>query len=368
MRAEAFDRITLAGPRPAEAPASRSAPILLSRALYRARSFDLRGLRGADRRDALQLQLAAWAPFDSPAYRVGLRGERVLAFAWDEVSVNAGLAEAGWDPSRPLEPEGLYRPALAEGVRLCPCLDGYEAQAWRAGLLVASQWWADTAPEAELRAFLRSHAGPGTTPTELPATSDPGWRKRPWLRVTHPEKAGESAWAGLRLAYLGTACLLALWAGMEARAWVVASQKVAALQTQEADLLERLKPMLADRDQAEQVAAKANRLTLALSGHPPLVVLEQVVAGLPAQGVQLQELNLEGRRLRLVLNLAPDVSRAAIVRQLQASGFFSEVTEARGVTASSVVFEMALPSPGASTAPTASAPAGAAPGPLRPSP
>lgn len=358
MHVEDFDRITRAGVRPAAATVAKAPVILLSRALYRSRVFNLRGIAGSDRPGALQLQLAAWEPFDVPAYRVGMRGDYALAFAWDEAWVGQALAESGWDASRAIEPECLYRAPLPNGMGVVQCLDGYEAQAWDGGLLMDGRWWADAPPEAELRAFLDGRGGAGSIGEALPPLVDPEWRKRPWLRVMQPVEIGQASLGGVRHVFLGAACLLALWVGVEARAWMDAAERLAALRAEEAVLQERLKPLQADRAEAEMIAARANSLAGVLSGHPPLEVLEQLLAGLPAQGIQLQELTLDERRLRLELTLAPDLPRATVVRQLQASGFFSDVTEARGSTPTSVIFEMSLPYPVADFALPASGPVG----------
>ncbi len=345
MRAEDFDRITRAGAVVTDASAAKAEVILLSRALYRSRVLNLRGVRASERREAIQLQLAAWEPFDSSSYKVGLRSDYALAFAWDAVLLDQVLSKSGLNPARAVEPECLYQEPLAAGARLSRCLDGYEAQVWDGGLLIDGRWWANLPPEAEWRAFVDSHALEAALVDGSPSAGSPNWRKRPWLRVVSPEEVGNAPLGGLRRVSLGAACLLALWAGLEARGWMEASDRLSALKAEESELQERLRPLLADRAEAEATSAKANRLSSALSGHPPLEVLEQLVVGLPAQGVQLQELALEGRRLRVVLNLSTDVPRAAIVRQLQASGFFTGVTEARGAAPTSVVFEMSLPSP-----------------------
>jgi len=355
QRPEGFDLIRLSG---VEAGAGRQAgrrPLLLSRGLYRQKTFDLSRLRAADRMQSLRLQVLAWAPFDGAAYLVGLDGPSALVFAWDARALKALLESAQADTARAVVPEGLHRATLQEGIRLHACLDGYEAQAWRAGRLMDSRWWPQVPEAASWATFTRAQglAAPGTVAPDLLATP---WTRRPWTTTVSLERLGQMGprweyWLGL-----GALCTLAAWGGHEGHRWYAAQQLLQQARAQAGELAERAAPQMKARDEALVLADRANRLAQALTAPAPLEVLEQLALGLPARGVTLQELVLEGRNLRISLLLGPEVQRAAVVQQLRASGYFAEVVEARDQAAGgAVTFELKLGDSAAALKPNAAA-------------
>jgi Tfp pilus assembly protein PilN len=91
----------------------------------------------------------------------------------------------------------------------------------------------------------------------------------------------------------------------------------------------------------------------------PLEVLQHLSEVLPRRGVTLKELELSGQKLRLALELTPEVQRSALVKELQAGGWFNKVSEARdGASRGWILFETELagqPAPAARVRPPTAA-------------
>lgn len=356
---ESFERITLAGR--AEASGSQwrpgARPLLLSRALYRTRVIDLSGVRARERHEAIALQLAAWAPFDAPGYAVGLAGTRALAFAWDAARIEGLLSVPGGTvaqtPKRTIWPEGLLRPPLQEGLRLHVCLDGVEAQAWHGGLPLESQWWPSLPDEAQWRAFLHGRVA-STHGDAPPRDAGTPWRSRPWLRAVPPEALDRQGSGWERLLWGGLATVLAVAAGMRGHEHQQAHAAHEAAVAERAQGRNEAAPLAAQREQVLRDQARLDRLSVATGGVPVIEMLGSLSQGLPAKGLLLRDLKLEGSLIRLALGMSPELPRSEVVQSLQAGGRFSGVRELREPgPGGSVVFEMSYvrqAAPGASSA------------------
>ncbi len=323
--------------------------MLVSRALYRTRIFDLSGLPARDRQDALALQLTAWAPFDEAEYLVGLVGRHALAFACDTARVD-GLLEGAGRPrgsERVLWPEDLLRPPLQDGIRLHACLEGFEAQAWQGGLPRESHWWPAFPDAEQWQAFLHGRVASSVANAALRDAETP-WRVRPWLRVVPLHALNRQGGAWERLMWSGLAAAFAVAAGWRSHEWhqtrlvhEAASAELSALRADSAK-------GLAQREQVLRDQTRVEKLTQALQGVAFFEMLSRLSQALPKTGVQLREFRLEGAALRLSLAIAPEVPRSTVVQSLQSTGFFVDVRELREAGAGgSVAFEMSYRHQGA---------------------
>lgn len=312
--------------------AARAAPrvrqAVLSRALYRIRGFDLSAVAMREKSAALRHLVAAWAPFDRGSYLVGVQGAWATVMGWDVQEIAALVAGNDQLTSAKLIPESLLRRPGPPGVRLLPCLEGYEGQVWSAaGRLVHTCWWPGLPGAEEWQAFLRHREAarwPGATAT--PAQDAP-WLGSPWLRVS-PLQEWEDRYLGvLRAAAPVVVAALGGVIGVHAHGYFDASQRLAAAQRDRQALEERARPWSAARTEAQRLAEQSNRLAAALAGPAPLDLMAELAQSLPAKGVLMRELVLEGRNLSLTLEVAPDVPRAALVATLQSKGAFSDVRE-----------------------------------------
>lgn len=351
--------------------------IALPRSRCRFKWFRLASVPAPERLAALRIQALGWQPFESNDYALIVQGGGGLAIAWDRAQANDALGAAGFAPERSrLVPETLLREAGSEGVRLVRCSEGVEGQIWRAGALTASRWWAGLPDQAEWQLFL--HAG-AATPEEsaraLPAAAqDLPLTAKPWAAVHGIDASADMRAAGLeaRMVAVGALALLIGVGAVARQEWDVSRQQ----QQRRADmaaLRESAAAALASRDRALGKAERVRKFAAAFNEPLPIEVIAHLNDMLGKSGVVLKELELAGNKLRLGLQLGPQTSRAALVRDLQAGHWFQDVTEEQrqggglGLTTLKMTLAGLRPQPGAeatgSTAPAEASPTSAVPPP-----
>lgn len=263
-----------------------------------------------------------------------LQDEQGLAIAWDAAALARDLLAAGLAPERcRATPEVLARPPLPDGLHLLQLDEGVEAQHWRDGELRASRWWPGPVGERDWAAFARASGASRELPAEAPFALPPlepashspqGWCRHQALRAGQDQDRQIEG----RLVLAAVGVLLLAAGGMAhqlAAAWsdsrVLAAQ-VAELRSASAGPLARRDAVLAQQAELEQLARW-------LSLPQPVEVLAHLAERLGRSAVQLKEFELEGERVRIALQPGPNTSRASLVRELQAGGWFGEVNEAR---------------------------------------
>jgi hypothetical protein len=303
----------------------------LSRALYRCKVVPLAHVASGERRAVLRHLLLAWAPFDHAEYRVAWQGDSALAVAWDRNVVDSLLAPARWSRSPNLWPETFLRepPPARDGLRVVKCLEGVEAQVWRDAALRATRWWPQAPDPEEAQGWLRSLGADAVAATALPDVTPVAWRYRPWAELQTLDGLSSTT-SRLERVAVGAALVgfMALTGAQAHQAWSVYEARQAVLRDRERLLLEAA-PVTAARDRAESLAREAQNLAEQMNGVAPLDVLAHLSDVLPARGVTLKELELAGQKLRLALELAPELQRSAVVKDLQSGGWLSKVAEAR---------------------------------------
>lgn len=274
---------------------------------------------------AVVLQLRQLSPFaETGAYLVASKTRATLWY-WDSAEVERAAA------SQALDAEGLwivpetvmYSPAT-DGLRLVACADGFEAQRWEGGVIVASQWWAHEPSPAEWSLFARQlgAAAADVSRTVPPAIQHPARLRAPWATNALPGRRGAASrdveWGAYAL--LGTALLL--WSSWLGGAWLKLeweARRVAAeyerLTREAAPVMEARRAALDDARVIEALAAVAR--------HPdPRLVLAALAEALPADGLTVAELELRDGALRARLSAGsahPPISD--LVERLNGSGW-----------------------------------------------
>lgn len=316
--------------RPPRLPWGRSLTVVVARSRCRLRWFKLAGLPQSERLSALRLQVEAWRPFDATAARLVLIGEEGLAIAWDDAALHRdlGFADVPADRHHAI-PESLLQPALEDGVRLIQGAEGFEAQRWHQGALKASRWWAAPLSAKDWQEFCRSaglHAGEAQS---LPSVQSLAITSKAWAR--HQGLDGDSDGlqrTELRIAFSGGVAI-AVVAGALAQQWWSAEQEGRSIERQMAEIKTTAGEVLAARDQTMAALDDVQKLATWFAQPLPVDVIGQLHESLGRSGIQVKELELEGQKLRLGLQLSPQSTRAGIVRDLQAGGWFTDVTEVR---------------------------------------
>ncbi len=304
---------------------------MLPRSRCRLRWFRLQGIPTAERLSALRLQVEAWRPFDRTAARLVIQGEQGLAVAWDEAALHQDALAAGLPPERcQLLHETFIQATGGDGLRLLRGVEGYEAQQWQDGQLLASRWWPQALSEADWREFVRaSGAGRDGLAVSLPEPQTPLAAVTPWARhfPLHPSADSER---GLeqRLVLLGGLGML-LGVGVMAHQWWDAHSQERRLVERVAELKASAGPVVAARDATLAQMAEVGKLASWFAAPQPVDVLGYLNDTLARLNVQIKELELEGDKLQLALQLGANTGRANVVKELQAGGWFSDVTEVR---------------------------------------
>jgi hypothetical protein len=348
----------------------------LPRSRCRLRWFRLQGIPAPERLGALRLQVEAWRPFDRTAARLVIQGEQGLAVAWDEAALHQDAMAAGLAPERcQLQYETFTQAAGADGLRLLCGVEGFEAQQWQHGQLTASRWWPQALSETDWQEFVRAcGVGRDGVVVPMPEPQTPAAAVTPWARhfPLHPSADSERG-AEQRLVFIGGLGLL-LGVGVMAHQWWDAHSQERRLAQQVADLKASAGPVVAARDATMAQMAEVEKLASWFATPQPVDVLGYLNDTLARLNVQIKELELEGDKLRIALQLGPNTGRADVVKELQAGGWLTDVTEIRADNARNllvmdmrirsalppvVAAEAAAPVPGAAagTAPAAAVPA-----------
>lgn len=220
---------------------------MLARSLCYYRLFDLRDTP-ATRRDAgLQIQLRQWMPFQNGDSYIVWRKGFAQVWVWDRQLQQQAMQTAQVKYA-PALPETLLQAPQADGVHIQSCVEGYDAQVWKQGVLHSSRWWASLPGAAQWQTFLRAHGLPPDT--ELPAALERQYLPAPWAKPNQALSGGlnmlrrESTWVYVGLAMLG---LVAVWEGIAL--WKT-QQSLQQVQERREALSDKATPILTARNQA----------------------------------------------------------------------------------------------------------------------
>lgn len=314
--------------------------IIVSRSLCRLRWFRLAGLPVNERLDALRLQAQAWRPFDVTMARLVLVEDQGLVIAWDGADALRRLQEAGMSPERcQWMPESLLQEPGADGLRLVQVADGFEAQAWQAGWLRASRWWAAPLTSQDWQEFVHaSGLGPEAQgSSELPTPQHLPLSAAPWARHHALDASGDGADAmEQRIVFAGALALTLTLGALGHQAWD-AHREARSLAQQIAEVKATTAPVIAARDATMAVFDEVDKLGAWFALPLPIDVIRYLHDALGRSGAQIKDLELEGDKLRLALQLGATASRAAVVKDLQAGGWFTDVAEVRADSARGLV-------------------------------
>jgi hypothetical protein len=149
--------------------------LIISRALCRYRHFRTpAGLSSRQIANAAATFSQAHAPYEQTGSLTFRTPLGVGVWFWDQARI---AAACGGDAPRAIVPESLLRGA-GEGWRVLACEEGFEAQYWEAGALVASTWRRGPFGREYWNAFALGIETPATEPPDaLPAATETPLRK-----------------------------------------------------------------------------------------------------------------------------------------------------------------------------------------------
>ena len=195
-------------------------PLLISRALCQYRFFQ----PGLQLKPAQAARAArAWAEAHAPFATTGTlllrtRNGAIGAWFWD-------TAHTGGAAAARVAPESLHR-AAGDDWRVVACAEGFEAQRWSEGVLLASTWRRAPFTREQWLAFvLGTEAPEGDAPDDppapqaLPLLADTSWRR---ARIGPPLSWRDAEKVGGSVALVGC-CLAAFFVGQALRSASIAS-------------------------------------------------------------------------------------------------------------------------------------------------
>lgn len=327
-----------------EAPHGRFGGLqwVLTRPLYRFKSFDLTQVPEKNRDQALRLELAQWTPFANSGYFVGWRGSKALIWGWDAGKVQVAMAAQGLKPKRmQILPESLLQTPLEAGLCLTRCREGFEGQLWRGRIIENSRWWPQMPTADEWLSFQRDAAiAPGEQQTGLPAVCEGTLGDKPWLP---PSESAHNIGTLVErpLMALGLLGLLAgtLWFGLNLNK---VQQNTTQLREQQVRLQSQAAPILQARSQALDYLARIKALQ-ALGRYPDqLALMGRIAEVLPKGNGTLKNWEFMDRQLKITVSASTDVATTPIIAVLQQAGPFSDVKALPGRDPKSVMFQLKI--------------------------
>jgi hypothetical protein len=249
----------------------------------------------ARRQETLRLKLVQWTPFEHPGYNIIWQGAQAQVWTWDtaeQVRKNDSAPNGkGIVESR------LTPPAMQDGARLIPCMQGVEGQIWRHKTLLASHWWAAAPAQRNWRSFLR---GSGmSTLTDAPAPLSLPPLARPWGKDSNPSLSASGLepilWRWLPLVLI----FFIAWEGANIyRLWEAKGRLDATL----TELRKQVAPLREARRAASQALLTAQHLRQLAPSPRQLELIDQVLKHLPSpKRMELLEWSYEPGRLRLLI-------------------------------------------------------------------
>ena len=275
------------------------------------------------RRGFAQMAVARWAPFPDPQSHVEWSGDRAMVWAWSRARVMEGSDGASLPIPRSIRPESLFRgEPTAEGEQLVAMASGFEARVWRDGAMLASSWWPELPDLPEWNEFRR---GAGLAPAPaLPAPVHPPLAERAWSAAAraglgealgHYRAYGVAAAMGVACAFL--AALLVGNAALRLSIWQLDRDIASREQALERIIDARDRALEGQRLVAAELSLRPNAGQVEL-----MSLMNDRLRG----AWQLEEWKLvDAENLQISVRMNnPDPS--AIIRSLEASGRFADVT------------------------------------------
>ncbi len=293
---------------------------VISRALCHYRLFSLSDIPNARRDSVLQMKIQQWSPFaDYGCYYVW-QDDQVHVWIWDKQLQQNLLTEVGLKTVQTL-PETVLLPRLAEdGVQLLQCLEGFEGQVWKKGVLVASHWWRQMPQPKQWLNFQRRHSLSATD--TLPTPIEDVLLDRPWGKTkasfSRFNVFNESIWVTLGAVVFA---VLLTWQTVSILKWQQAQTTVL---TQIDELNERIAPILASRTQTLADKQQLDQL-LAFNPYPTqLELITKVAEQLPLKEAKLVEWFFQNGELRFTVE-AKKIDPTFYVKLFQNIPLFKEV-------------------------------------------
>ncbi|WP_162140833.1 hypothetical protein [Pseudomonas sp. ATCC 13867] len=291
-----------------------------SQCLYRC--LDFSHVPRAQRGQALAMKVSSLSAYRTPEYHAVWRGGHALLWMWDR-QVRQALAQDMADAPRRYRclPESLLQSpveAVASPVlRLIQVMHGYDLQVWKQGVLLLSLHFREPPSLQQIRFATRGLAG--LEVTTVPEVQRFEYLQAPWAAAGGP---GDRAWE--RWVPHGLAAALVLGGTMEITQGVLSWSGMRELQSEHAQLVKDIEPLLDARSRTQRAVAQSQELQRRMQAIPTQIELMKRVAELLPPDSRLTTWRFDGRELALLINTT-NMDPRFFVQRLQDEGHFHDV-------------------------------------------
>jgi len=320
------ERIKLLAGYPAyESVSLESATLIIPRKylFYQCIKFESasRSLRG----NLLLQRIRQLSPFNNPEYWQVSNGNVEQVWFWEAERIRRMHHEQDL-PTLSVVPETMLYPPLENGMRVQPCIDGWDLQYWSAKVLRHSRWFASRPSTRDQADFVRVC---GASENEEWYEGDTNLLAKPWSEKAFWSKENLSSEAVAPRLILG---VLLAWLTLQVGLSLGVQIHEKILATSVASKNKQLKALVRERDGALQ-QQELNQAIASLIGSPTqLHLLAQVRACLPADAkYSILDWQYQHGQLTLVLQ-QDNLDTRALIQACSADTTFSEVHVEPGIT------------------------------------
>jgi len=310
---------------------------VICRSLCYYRLFSLTDIPAARRDSVLQLKIEQFSPFKDYASYIVWQGKQAQVWIWDNQQQQTLLMETGLKKASCLPETLLQQRPYQNTLQLLQCMEGFEGQIWKDGVLIGSSWWATIPDEIQWANFQRAHSLPATD--GVPSPIEEPLLKRPWGRskkhFSRFRFYQERIWITLGAAIVS---VVVSWQMVSVWKW---QQAIQPLQAQIDQLTENIVPILNARNQAVADKQQVEQIRALVPYPSQLELMTQVAEKLPRGKAKLVEWDYQTGELRVTIE-TNRVDHTFYVTTFQAIPLFSEVKAETGRKSNQIVISLQI--------------------------
>lgn len=288
-------------------------------------------------RDNLLLQrIRQLSPFNNPEHWQVTEGNNAQVWFWESERV-VKLHHEQDLPTLSVIPETVLYPPLNDGLRMQPCIEGWDLQYWSANLLRHSRWFANQPSDQDKADFMRIC---GAANDEVWQMGDTTLLSKPWNEKPFWSKENLISEAVAPRLVLG---VLLAWLVLQIGLTIGGQIHEAVLAKIVSSKNKQLKSLVRERDGALQ-QQEFNQAVVSLVADPTqLHLLAQAQTCFPADS-KYSILDWQYQRGQLIIIVKQDnLDTRALIQACSANSSFSEVHVEPGVTPDQTRILITLP-------------------------
>jgi hypothetical protein len=304
-----------------------------SQCLYKI--FDLQDTPRARRKDALNILIQRWSPFDKTGQHIVWDQSIAMVWVWDQSKTSERIADLGIQTQEVL-PESVFRPRHTDCMLSWPSIDGgISYQIWIGELLAAEKWFKNTPDDKALERFFRSLNLPRRLMTDPTVITD---GPREAIATTETELL-DRPWGSRNQQ------LLPLLVGIKLEQWLVASTAIILasilvwnigatltlllaehqVQKRLSTFSDEVSTVLTARDEAITKSRQANELLKLLDFPSQKALMASIAPVILAQNASIKDWTYNLDKLEIIVE-GERIQTLDLLKSLEAISFVQSVT------------------------------------------